>query len=191
MTHMSWAENYYLTVFSWKSSRTKTFIIVDLINTFPTIFTWIDFAFVYINFTMITAKSSGTFAFETTKCILNTIVHCFKIQNRMRKLRKIIKITKKTRKLNQKWCWISRFDTIQLVHHQEFEPLIMWFRRKVQIRIKNSHRKNTSKKSRFFVKFHFSAKIPWGVKCRLRTKHWPPFWQGEKALSGSHSFMSK
>ena len=48
-----------------------------------------------------------------------------------------------TQKWNQKWCWISRFDTIQLLHHQEFKPLIMWLRRKVQIRIKNLIEKNT------------------------------------------------
>ena len=65
-------KNNYLTVFSWKSSRTKTFIIVSLVNTFATVFTRVNFAFVYVNFTMITTKSSRTFAFETTKCILNT-----------------------------------------------------------------------------------------------------------------------
>ena len=55
-----------------------------------------------------------------------------------------------TQKWNQKWCWISRFDTIQLLHHQEFKPLIMWLRRKVQIRIKISSKKwNLRKKSNF------------------------------------------
>ena len=89
-------KNNYLTVFSWKSSRTKTFIIVGLVNTFATIFTRVNFAFVYVNFTMITTKSSRTFAFETTKCILNTTLWTenftfwerslyFKILNRMRK----------------------------------------------------------------------------------------------------------
>ena len=89
-------KNNYLTVFSWKSSRTKTFIIVSLVNTFATVFTWVNFAFVYVNFTMITTKSSRTFAFETTKCILNTTLWTenftfwelplyFKILNRMQK----------------------------------------------------------------------------------------------------------
>ena len=98
-----------------------------------------------------------------------------------------------TQKWNQKWCWISRFDTIQLLHHQEFKPLIMWLRRKVQIRIKISSKKwNLRKKIKFLENSNFVVQeIPWGVNSRLRTKHWPPFWQGEKALSGSHSFMSK
>ena len=190
-------KNNYLTVFSWKSSRTKTFIIVSLVNTFATVFTWVNFAFVYVNFTMITTKSSRTFAFETTKCILNTTLWTenftfwelplyFKILNRMQKSWKSRCNTKMESKVVlNKPLWYNSVTP---------PPRIQTTYYVVKAQSTNPD-KNLIKEIYEKIEFHeipkFWLLIPWGVNSRLRTKHWPPFWQGEKALSGSHSFMSK
>ena len=185
-----WSKNNYLTVFSWKSSRTKTFIIVSLVNTFATVFTWVNFAFVYVNFTMITTKSSRTFAFETTKCILNTTLWTENFNFFWMECK------------NHEKSWKSRYNTKMESKVVLNKPL--WYnsvtpppRIQTTYYVVKAQSTNPDKnlikvrKNRISWNSEIFRLIPWGVNSRLRTKHWPPFWQGEKALSGSHSFMSK